>query len=451
MKRKVTSLILSLLILFNIVPVFAVENNATNNANNNAEVVEEIDPKTIRDKDILVPTKDGIQKANQIEYDLIKKYEEMPLESLTKSYLLGDAETGEVLEAYNIDEVRAMASTSKLVSIFVVLDQIKEGKLSLDDEVTIDKEASSLTGSSYKLKEGDTLSVNSLITASLVVSGNDAITALGEHIAGSTDAFVVMMNKKCKDLGLKNAHMVNPTGLTDYSIEDYNKMTTREMFTLASEILKQHPEILKYTTMASIKEESRNFIEYNTNPILGIVPEIDGLKTGYTNAAGRCVILTGLEKGTKGKSKDMRLIGITTGSMGDWQRFVSCKRLMTDAFEDYDNVKIGSLDKEVKTIEVENAQDKNIPVFQRKVGYKVLKNDEELKSVVEIKPNLVAPIVAGEKVGHIQYFRGSDLIFDSDLIVKDKVYEQGIINRFKRAFEEIFVNIEKAEEKDKAA
>lgn len=451
MKRKVTSLILSLLILFNIVPVFAVENNATNNANNNAEVVEEIDPKTIRDKDILVPTKDGIQKANQIEYDLIKKYEEMPLESLTKSYLLGDAETGEVLEAYNIDEVRAMASTSKLVSIFVVLDQIKEGKLSLDDEVTIDKEASSLTGSSYKLKEGDTLSVNSLITASLVVSGNDAITALGEHIAGSTDAFVVMMNKKCKDLGLKNAHMVNPTGLTDYSIEDYNKMTTREMFTLASEILKQHPEILKYTTMASIKEESRNFIEYNTNPILGIVPEIDGLKTGYTNAAGRCVILTGLEKGTKGKSKDMRLIGITTGSMGDWQRFVSCKRLMTDAFEDYDNVKIGSLDKEVKTIEVENAQDKNIPVFQRKVGYKVLKNDEELKSVVEIKPNLVAPIEAGEKVGHIQYFRGSDLIFDSDLIVKDKVYEQGIINRFKRAFEEIFVNIEKAEEKDKAA
>ncbi|MGI5949882.1 D-alanyl-D-alanine carboxypeptidase family protein [Peptoniphilus sp.] len=451
MKRKVTSLILSLLILFNIVPVFAAENNVTNNDNNNAEVAEEIDPKTIRDKDILVPTKDGIQKANQIEYDLIKKYEEMPLESLTKSYLLGDAETGEVLEAYNIDEVRAMASTSKLVSIFVVLDQIKEGKLSLDDEVTIDKEASSLTGSSYKLKEGDTLSVNSLITASLVVSGNDAITALGEHIAGSTDAFVVMMNKKCKDLGLKNAHMVNPTGLTDYSIEDYNKMTTREMFTLASEILKQHPEILKYTTMASIKEESRNFIEYNTNPILGIVPEIDGLKTGYTNAAGRCVILTGLEKGTKGKSKDMRLIGITTGSMGDWQRFVSCKRLMTDAFEDYDNVKIGSLDKEVKTIEVENAQDKNIPVFQRKVGYKVLKNDEELKSVVEIKPNLVAPIEAGEKVGHIQYFRGSDLIFDSDLIVKDKVYEQGIINRFKRAFEEIFVNIEKAEEKDKAA
>lgn len=442
MKRKVTSLILSLLILFNIVPVFAAENN-TNNTN--TDIVEEIDPKTIRDKDILVPTKDGIQKANQIEYDLIKKYEEMPLESLTKSYLLGDAETGEVLEAYNIDEVRAMASTSKLVSLFVVFDQIKGGKLSLDEEVTIDKEASSLTGSSYKLKEGDKLSVEKLITASLVVSGNDAITALGEHIAGSTDAFVVMMNKKCKDLGLKNAHMVNPTGLTDYSIEDYNKMTTREMFTLASEMLKQHPEILKYTTLASIKEESRNFIEYNTNPILGIVPEIDGLKTGYTNAAGRCVILTGLEKGTNDKSKDMRLIGITTGSMGDWQRFVACKRLMTDAFEDYDNVKIGNLDKEIKTIEVENAQDKNIPVYQRKIGYKVLKNDEKLKSVVEIKPDLVAPIEAGEKVGHIQYYRGSDLIFDSDLIVKDKVYEQGVFNRFKRAFEEIFVNIEKAE------
>lgn len=445
MKSKLTVFLLSILILFNVFPVYAENNNNSKKESNETIEVEEIDPNTIRDKDILVPTKDGIQKANQIEYDLIQKYEDMPLENLTATYLLGDFETGEILEASNIDEVRAMASTSKLVSIFVVLDEVKDKKISLDDEVTIDKEAASLTGSSYKLKEGDKVSVDNLITASLVVSGNDAITALSKHVAGSTDAFVSMMNKKCKSLGLKNAHMVNPTGLTDYSIEDYNKMTTREMFTLSCEILKYHPEILKYTSKPAIKEESRNFIEYSTNPILGIVPEIDGLKTGYTNASGRTVILTGLEKGSENKTKDMRLIGITTGSNGDWQRFVACKRLMTKAFEDYDNKKIGDLNKEVRTIEVEDSQDTNIPIYQKKVGYKVVKSDEELKPIVKIKTDLVAPIEAGESVGNIKYYDGDDLVFESDLIVKDKVYEQGVINRFKRAFEEIFVNIEKVE------
>ena len=245
-------------------------------ASTNAEE-KEIDPNTIRNQDFLVPTKQGVQKANLYEAEKIKKLEDIPLEGLTKSYLLGDYKSGQILEGYNLDEIRAMASTSKLVSIFVVLDKIQEGKISLNDEVEIDKEAAALTGSSFKLKEGDKVTVEKLIEASMVVSGNDAITALGKHVAGSTDAFVKMMNDKCHDLGLKNALMVNPTGLTNYEILDYNKMTTREMFMLASELIKFHPEILKYTTIAKLEDPGRNFIEYNTNPVLGIVPEGDGL------------------------------------------------------------------------------------------------------------------------------------------------------------------------------
>lgn len=445
MKTKITWLCLCLMIFINVIPAYA-ENtdNQENSDNNLKETLEEIDPKTIRNKNILVPTKEGVQKANEYEYELIKKYEDYPLENLTKSYLLGDLETGDILEAYNIDEIRAMASTSKLVSIFVVLDRVKDKKISLDDMVTIDKEAASLPGSSYKLKEGDKISVEKLIEASLIVSGNDAVTALAKYIGGSTDGFVTLMNAKCRELGLKNAHMVNPTGLTDYSLEDYNKMTTREMFNLSCEILKYHPEILDYTSKTALKEDSREFIEYNTNPLLGIVPEIDGLKTGYTNAAGRAVILTGLEEGIKGESKDMRLIGITTGSQGDWQRFVACKKLMTEAFDSYSNLVIGSLKEELRTIEVENSQDSNIPVYQKKIGYGILKSDEKLKQIVEIDDDLVVPIEAGGKVGSVKYYKGDNLYFESDLIVKDKVYERGLFNKFKRNFEEIFVNIEKA-------
>lgn len=424
----------------------AVENSSLNtneNLNNNGSS-QVTDPLAIRNQNFLVPTKQGVQKANQYEADKIKKLEDVPLEGLTKSYLLGDYKSGKIIEGYNLDEVRAMASTSKLVSIFVVLDKVEDGTISLNDEVKIDHEVASLMGSSFKLKEGDNVSVEKLIEASMVVSGNDAITALAKYVGGTTDGFVKMMNKKCEDLGLKNALMVNPTGLTNYEITDYNKMTTREMFKLASELLKYHPEILKYTTIEKLEEPERNFIEYNTNPVLGIVPEVDGLKTGYTNAAGRCVILTGLKKGVNEKSKDMRLICITTGSNSDFERFVACKRLITKGFEDYGYNAIGDTKKEVRTIEVLNSQDENIPVYQKEVGYILSKTDEKFKEVVSIDDNLKAPIERGSSVGKISFYKDDNLIYTTDLIVKGKVYERGIFNKFKRVFEEIFVNIDKA-------
>ena len=443
MKKLLLYLSAALIFLSTPLSVVAVDSAAVENANTNV-TAQEVDPNTIRNQNFLVPTKEGVQKANQYEADKIKKLEEVPLEGLTKSYLLGDYKSGEIIDGYNLDEVRAMASTSKLVSIFVVLDKLEEGKISLNDEVEIDHEVASLMGSSFKLKEGDKVSVEKLIEASMVVSGNDAITALAKYIGGSTEGFVKMMNDKCEELGLKNALMINPTGLTNYEIIEYNKMTTREMFKLARELLKVHPEILKYTSIEKIEEPDRNFIEYNTNPVLGIVPEVDGLKTGYTNAAGRCVILTGLEKGEENKSKDMRLICITTGSNSDFERFVACKRLITRGFECYGYNAVGDTSKEVRTIEVFNSQDENIPVYQKEVGYVLSKSDEKLKEIVKIDEELKAPLEAGTSVGKISFYKDDDLIYESDLIVKDKVYERGFLNKFKRVFEEIFVNMEKA-------
>ncbi|CAG7586762.1 hypothetical protein PEPTYR26121_00430 [Peptoniphilus tyrrelliae] len=453
MKKLLLYLSIALIFLSSPINVLAEDHVAVENQNSNINSAEntntsgeekEVDPNTIRNQNFLVPTKQGVQKANQYEADKINKLEEVSLEGLTKSYLLGDYKSGEIIEGYNLDEVRAMASTSKLVSIFVVLDKVEDGTISLNDEVVIDHEVASLTGSSFKLKEGDKVSVEKLIEASMVVSGNDAITALAKYVGGSTDGFVKLMNDKCEDLGLKNALMVNPTGLTNYEITDYNKMTTREMFKLATELLKFHPEILKYTTIEKLEEPDRKFIEYNTNPVLGIVPEVDGLKTGYTNAAGRCVILTGLEKGVENKSKDMRLICITTGSNSDFERFVACKRLITRGFENYGYNAVGDTSKELRTIEVLNSQDENIPVYQKEVGYILSKSDEKLKEIVSIDEDLKAPIEAGTSVGKISYYKDDDLIYESDLIVKDKVFEKGIFNKFKRIFEEIFVNMERA-------
>ena len=140
----------------------------------------------------------------------------------------------------------------------------------------------------------------------------------------------------------------------------------------------------------------------------------------------------------------MRLIGITTGSNSDFERFVACKRLMTKGFEDYGYNAIGDTEKEVRTIEVLHSQDENIPVYQKEIGYILSKANHKYRERVEIKDDLKAPLEAGSSVGKISFYKGDKLVFESDLIVKDKVYEKGIINKFKRVFEEIFVNIEKA-------
>lgn len=407
-------------------------------ATGNENVATEI--KEVRDQDILVPTKKGVQKATQAEADKIKGLEAQSLETLSGSYILGDYKSGKILESHNADEVRAMASMSKLVGIYVVFDNLENGKISLEDKVTIDSEAAKLTGSSYKLKEGDIVSVKDLIRAALVVSGNDAITALGKHVAGSKENFVEKMNEKCKDLGLKNAVMVNPTGLTDYSNETFNKMTTKEMFTLARNLINDHPEILEYTSTKSIIEPDRHFEEYNTNPILGVVDGIDGLKTGYTNAAGRCLMATGLKKGS-GDSLDTRLIGIITGAPSDWARYVAAKKLMGEGLNKYRYTVIGNPEEAVAKIKIENSEEGEVSVYEKSTGNALWDGKSEIKKAIKLKEGLVAPLPAGEVVGKITYTLGGEEILKQDLILKDRVVQKGFIYKIQEMYRDIIDSI----------
>lgn len=436
--KKITIFFLALILCFSNL-VYA--NSNTSNLNKNETIETEI--KEVRDQSILVPTKKGVQKATRAEADKIQSLENQTLEGLSGSYILGDYKSGKILEAYNIDEVRAMASMSKLVGIYVVLDKIKEGKISLEDRVTIDAEASRLSGSSYGLKEGDVVSVDRLINAAMVVSGNDAITALGKHISGSKDEFVNEMNEKCKELGLEHAVMVNPTGLTDYSNETYNKMTTREMFTLARELINEYPEILKYTSTKSIIEPERNFEEYNTNPILGVVEGIDGLKTGYTNASGRCLMATGLRQG-EGESLDTRLIGVITGAPSDWARYVVAKRLMSEGLDKYRYTVIGKPDEPVGKLKVENSEQGEVDVYEKSTGNALWDGESKIKKTISLKENLMAPLPAGEVVGEITYTIGEEEIFKQDLIVKDRVIQKGLIYKIQEMYRDIIENINAA-------
>lgn len=403
----------------------------------------EIPPEEIRNQNFLVPTSNGVQKGNLKEKNIIDNLESKSLEQLTKAYLLGDAETGEIVEGHNIDQVLPLASTSKLVAIYVVLDKIKDGSISLDDKVLIDHESSVMVGSSYKLKENDELTVGELLESAMVISANDSITSLGKFIAGTNESFVAMMQEKCNKLGLKNAHMVNCTGLTNYLIEDYNKMTTRELFQLTSSLIKEYPQVITMAKIPFLKQDERNLISYNTNPILGIVPEIDGLKTGYTNAAGRCLISTGLKTGIPEVSKDLRLIGITMGSSGDWARFVASKRLMTQGFESYSNKILASTEKPVGKLEIPNAVPAEVDVFPLKSSAILYNEKKNLTSDVKLNPPSL-PISPGTSVGTVTYYLDGVLVYSTDVVTKEKVKDENIIYKFQKLYKEIFENIEKA-------
>ena len=433
--RRFTSLILALVILFSPSVSFATENVSQ-------KKTEVSEPQEIRNQNIFVPTSHGVDRATYEEAILVAELEKKSTNELAKTFLIGDYATGEILEFNDIDEVVAMASTSKLVSVYVVLDQIKAGKLKLDDVVTIPHEAEVLPGSSYKIKEGDTKTVKELLTAALVISGNDAITSLAIKVAGSTQAFVDMMNKKCKDLGLTNAHMINPTGLTDYSIEDYNKMTTREMFLLARYIMKEHPEILEYTKMPSIVEADREFTAYSTNPILGVIPEVQGLKTGYTGAAGRCLIATELKPGDGKTTKDLRLITITTGSKSDWSRYVVSKRVANIALTKYENRILGNTTSPVTTIEAENSQEPNYNVYQESEIASLVHPESKVESEVHLN-EIAAPLPKDTVVGSITYKVDGKEVGESKLIIKEDIRERGIINKIMSIYREIFKNIDK--------
>lgn len=382
-----------------------------------------------RDQDLLVPTIKGVQQATKKEFDKVKELEKKTTDELIGSYLVGDYSSGEILMAKEADKVVGLASTSKLMTIYLVMDAVESGRIKMSDRVTIDKEASSLTGSTYKTKENEVYTVEELIHAGLVVSGNDAMIALAKHISGSQEAFVNEMNQKAKDLGLTNAHFINVHGLTDYVKNDYNQMTTSELFILARNLIQDYPEVIGISQRTVINEEGRNFLCYNTNPLLGIVPEVDGLKTGYTNAAGRCLVATSLTK-DQGAKKATRLIGVFMNSAGNWERFVGTKRVMEEAIERFSYETIANPKKDLDTLSLKNASPNQVLVYPEKPKMLLLDSGKYFHKEIEYF-DLKLPIKKGGKVGKVKYFLEDDLMYETNLIVKEEIRKPNIILHIK--------------------
>jgi D-alanyl-D-alanine carboxypeptidase (penicillin-binding protein 5/6) len=313
-----------------------------------------------------------------------------------KYAILIDAETGKVLFEKDAHTPSPPASMVKMMTTLIVLERVRDGALKLSDTVTASRWAAQMGGSQIYLKDGETLTVEDLLRAVMIHSANDASAALAEHIAGSTDAFVDLMNDKAEQLGLKETYYYSVHGLPAEPGQKEDEMSAHDLAMLGRELLK-FPEAAKWA--ATIQEPFRDgqFTLVNPNHLLRQMPGADGIKTGFHNKAGFCV--TG-----SAKRGDLRLIAVVMGSSTKRACFASATQIFNQGFAAYRMlVPVKQGEAIGRNAPVRGGVAEQVPIVASQDVRVLIKRGEEKKVQVEVNvPDRVrAPVKAGQVVGEI--------------------------------------------------
>lgn len=356
--------------------------------------------------------------------------------------LIMDFETGQILYAENIDAPLPPASITKLMTMHLVFEAIAEGKIQLDDQVKASANASSLPdgSSTIFLGTGEVLTVNELLEAVAIISANDAGIALAEYIAGSESAFVAMMNEKANELGLTNTTFINAHGLHT----EGHVMSARDIAILTKATLDKYPEILDYSSKKFLRMERETryvrqgyFDMHSTYASLIGWRNIDGLKTGWTPEAGRCITVTATE-GSR------RYIVVVMGEETIPLRDKRVKELLAQAFDQFQPsvpVKAGEV---IDSISIELAKEKEAEIVPVKDVTLVMSRTDKLEDFeerIEILPNLKAPMEKGDVVGTLSYYRNEELVTAVDLVLNENAEKASLFTRTLRFLSQIFVDL----------
>lgn len=349
--------------------------------------------------------------------------------------LIMDSETGQIVFAENIDAPLPPASITKLITMHLVFEALAQGRISLADQVTASANASSLPEGSAKifLGQGEVLTVEELLESVAIISANDAGVALAEYIAGSEDAFVAMMNKKAQELGLTNTNFVNVHGLH----HPQHTMSARDIALLARETLVRYPEILDYSARTYLRMERETryvrqgyFDLHSTYASLIGWRNIDGLKTGWTPEAGRCIVATASQNGR-------RYIVVVMGADAITTRDARVKELLALAFGQFYPVVPVAAGEVVADVSVDGAkiqQVEAVAVSDLTLIMSQTENIEEFEAKTVLTPGLKAPLKQGDVVGTLSYYRDGEMVATVDLAASADVEKAGFFTRIFRFF-----------------
>ena len=245
-----------------------------------------------------------------------------------KSAALMDVATGTLLYESNSHEQLAPASVTKVMTMLLIMEAVDSGKIAMTDMVTASETAAVKGGSQIYLKPGETMSVSDMLKSIAVSSANDCACAMAEHIAGSEEAFVALMNQKAAELSMKDTHFVNCTGLDDGENAAEHRTSAYDIALMSRELLKNHPDIKKFTTIWMDTVRNGTFGLSNTNKLIRFYQGATGLKTGFTSGAGYCLSATAQRDG-------MELIAVVMGADTSANRNAACKQLLDYGFANY--------------------------------------------------------------------------------------------------------------------
>lgn len=357
---------------------------------------------------------------------LFKVYAE-EITNYSASAILIESSTGKVLYEVNADEKRNPASMTKIMSMILIMDAIKEGKFTLDDNVIISDNASSMGGSQVYLNTGETYKVSELLKSVAIASANDAVVALAEKVSGTTEEFVKKMNEKCAEIGCTNTTFINPHGLDS----DGHVSSARDMALMARYLVNNYPDILGYTSIyedyLKRPDGSQTWL-VNTNKLVRFYEDVDGLKTGFTSLAGYNLTSTA-------KKNNMRLIGVVMGVDTADNRTSDTIRLLNYGFNNFKLSVIYEKDKIIDEVKVEKGKKETVRLILMNDATELLNiNDQNKNYTINIKTdNLIAPLKKGDKVGVAEIIDNEgNIITNVDITTYEDIDKANYWDYFKR-------------------
>lgn len=355
--------------------------------------------------------------------------ERLTLNVDARGAVLLEPSTGKILFEYNADERLAPASVTKVMTMYLVYEALDQGRISLEDVVTVSEYAASMGGSQIFLEPMEKQTVRDLLKAVVIASANDASVALAEFISGSEESFVDLMNRTAADMGLTNSNFRNTCGLD--ASDHY--MSARDIAVLSMNLINRHPEVFEYSTIwmdTIIHRTARGESEFgltNTNKLIKWYDGANGLKTGSTSQALYCL------SGTASR-ENMSLVGVVLAAPTPQIRFQEVMKLFDYGFANYKLVAGDDPGKAMGTISVSKGAVDTVPIkILNRVTAVVPKGTQgSVESVPDIPARVSAPIQAGQKLGEIVYTFNGEELGRSDLVAANDVEKASFIDMTRR-------------------
>ncbi|MFU8838133.1 MAG: D-alanyl-D-alanine carboxypeptidase family protein [Thiohalomonadaceae bacterium] len=335
-------------------------------------------------------------------------------------YVLMDYHSGQIIAQSNAGQRLEPASLTKMMTAYTVFNELRAGHINLSDQVRVSEKAWRMTGSRMFIEAGSSVSVEELLKGMIIQSGNDASVALAEHVAGSEDAFVTLMNAHAARLGLEHTQFTNSTGLPDPNLYT----TPIDMARLASALIHEFPQYYPWYSERSYTYN--NIRQSNRNLLLFRDDSVDGLKTGHTSAAGYCLVASA-------QRNEMRLISVIMGTSSERARAQESEKLLNYGFRFFETHRLYAAHEPLSQMRIWKAETEQLPLGLAEELFVTVPRGQygDLKASMRLDQTISAPISQHQQLGAVEIRLGNELLAERPLIALQDVAKGGLWQQLK--------------------